>query len=407
MMAKSKGYPTFLRDGGVTGKLFNSIDWTESPIGIPEAWPDSLKTSLKILFNSRHPMFIWWGPELIQFYNDAYLPSFGKGKHPAAMGQKGKECWPEIWPIIWPQIEGVMNRGTATWHEDQLVPIFRNDTIEDCYWTYGYSPIFKENGKIGGVFVVCTETTTKIIAEINLRQSEKDLIAAIKSRDTFLGIASHELNTPLTSIKLETQMGQRILEKQGLGAFPQDKLKTFIENILYQTERLRRLVNDMLDVSRISSGKLTMSIEKGNLSRLVREVLHRFTHQFEGAGCQLKMEITPNILALFDPSRIEQVLTNFITNAVKYAPEKPVNACVERVGSVARVSIQDRGPGIAPENQERIFGRFERGTPADTVSGLGLGLYICKQIIDLHGGKIYVESYPGEGSKFSFELASF
>jgi signal transduction histidine kinase/ActR/RegA family two-component response regulator len=109
-------------------------------------------------------MFLWWGPELIQFYNDAYLPSFGHGKHPAAMGQRGFECWQEIWSIIHPQIVDVMERGKASWNEDQLVPIYRNERLEDVYWTYGYSPVYDEMGSVGGVLVVCTETTAGVLA---------------------------------------------------------------------------------------------------------------------------------------------------------------------------------------------------------------------------------------------------
>lgn len=110
-------------------------------------------------------MFLWWGPGLIQFYNDAYLPSFGVGKHPRAMGQPGRECWPEIWPIIGPQIEDVMKRGAPSWNEDQLVPILRNGKLEDVYWTYGYSPVYDESGAVAGTLVVCTETTSRVFAE--------------------------------------------------------------------------------------------------------------------------------------------------------------------------------------------------------------------------------------------------
>src|ERR1700684_4250983 len=129
--------PSFL-SGGVTGALIRSIDWAATDVGPISAWPDSLKTIVGTILHSRHPMFLWWGPELIQFYNDAYLPSFGQGKHPAAMGQRGEECWPEVWPVIYPQIRDVMERGKASWHENQLVPIFRNGRLEDVYWTYGY-----------------------------------------------------------------------------------------------------------------------------------------------------------------------------------------------------------------------------------------------------------------------------
>ena len=109
-------------------------------------------------------MFLWWGPELIQIYNDGYVPSFGLGKHPTSLGQRGRDCWPEIWSIIGPQIDDVMQRGVASWHEDALVPIFRNGRIEEVYWTYGYSPVFDDDGTIGGTLVVCTETTGRVLA---------------------------------------------------------------------------------------------------------------------------------------------------------------------------------------------------------------------------------------------------
>jgi signal transduction histidine kinase/ActR/RegA family two-component response regulator len=158
-----------LAGGGEAGALVRDIDWSQTPVGPAEQWPASLKAILGILLHSRHPMFLWWGPELIQFYNDAYLPSFGKGKHPAAMGQRGADCWQEIWPIISPQIDDVMRRGKASWNEDHLVPIFRNGRIEEVYWTYGYSPVFDDEGGVGGTLVVCTETTGQVLASRRLR----------------------------------------------------------------------------------------------------------------------------------------------------------------------------------------------------------------------------------------------
>jgi len=155
----------FLQGGGETGELIRSIDWSRTILGPVTDWPLILKSTVGTLLHSRHPMFLWWGPELIQFYNDAYLPSFGVGKHPAAMGQPGRECWPEIWSIIYPQIEKVMHQGQASWNENHLVPIFRNGRIEEVYWTYGYSPILDERGAVCGTLVVCNETTIRVIME--------------------------------------------------------------------------------------------------------------------------------------------------------------------------------------------------------------------------------------------------
>jgi signal transduction histidine kinase/ActR/RegA family two-component response regulator len=162
-MRNQHDHHPFLDGGGVSGKLARSVDWARTPLGPPDAWPQSLKTIVAVILQSRHPMFLWWGPELIQVYNDAYLPSFGADKHPAAMGQRGRDCWQEIWPIIWPQIDDVMSRRRASWNEDQLVPVFRNGHTEEVYWTYGYSPVLDDRGGVGGVLVVCTETTTQVI----------------------------------------------------------------------------------------------------------------------------------------------------------------------------------------------------------------------------------------------------
>jgi signal transduction histidine kinase/CheY-like chemotaxis protein len=148
----------------VTSALVREVDWGATPLGPVETWSASLRTAVAMVLNAKHPMFLWWGPELVQIYNDAYMPSFGVGRHPAAMGQRGRACWSEIWHIIGPQIDGVMTRGEPTFHEDALVPIFRNGRLEEVYWTYGYSPVFEADGSIAATLVVVTETTARVVA---------------------------------------------------------------------------------------------------------------------------------------------------------------------------------------------------------------------------------------------------
>ena len=156
----------FLSGGGKMGELIRSFDWSKTAVGSSDKWPQSLLTTISILLNSKFPMFLWWGEDLIQFYNDAYRPSLGNdGKHPTALGQKGEDCWPEIWLVIKPMIDQVLNGGEATWNENQLIPIYRNGKLEEINWTFGYSPVKIENGEIGGVLVTVIETTEKVKTE--------------------------------------------------------------------------------------------------------------------------------------------------------------------------------------------------------------------------------------------------
>ncbi|MEH2480695.1 PAS domain S-box-containing protein [Nitrobacteraceae bacterium AZCC 2146] len=166
--------PDFLAAGGEVGALMRAYDWASSPLGPPAVWPQSLRTAIRILLNTNHPMFIWWGSELIQFYNDAYRQTMGPERHPSALGQRGRDCWEEIWPIIGPQIDQVMSGGGATWHEDQLVPVTRHGRLEQVYWTYSFSPIDQDDG-VGGVLVVCRDVTRDHLATIALREREAEL----------------------------------------------------------------------------------------------------------------------------------------------------------------------------------------------------------------------------------------
>jgi PAS domain S-box-containing protein len=164
----------FLSGGGEMGKLTRSLDWSKTPVGAIAEWPQSLRTTLSIILNSKFPMFLFWGPEQVCFYNDAYRPSLGnEGKHPSILGMPGEAAWPEIWVIIKPLIDQVLAGGEATWSEDQLIPIYRNGKLEDVYWTFSYSPVNDESGKPAGVFVTCSETTDKVLGLKRIEESER------------------------------------------------------------------------------------------------------------------------------------------------------------------------------------------------------------------------------------------
>jgi signal transduction histidine kinase len=163
----------FLQGGGEMGELARIFDWDTSPLGRPDGWPASLRTTLGIVLHSAFPMFLFWSDDLICFYNDPFRPSLGTdGKHPA-LGKKGKEVWPEIWDFIGPLIRQVMTTGKPVWFEDQLVPFYRNGRIEDIYWTFSYSPAYGDDGRISGVVVTCTETTRSVQMLKSLEESEE------------------------------------------------------------------------------------------------------------------------------------------------------------------------------------------------------------------------------------------
>jgi PAS domain S-box-containing protein len=173
--ADAESAPPFLQGGGEMGARMRAHDWRATPLGLPETWPQPLKTALRLLLNTGHPMYIWWGPELLCFYNNAYRQSIGAERHPSSLGRQGREVWDEIWTIIGPQIDQVMSGGGATWHENALVPITRDGKREDVYWTYSYGPIDDPDAPtgVGGVLVVCTETTKTVLAERH-RTAEMD-----------------------------------------------------------------------------------------------------------------------------------------------------------------------------------------------------------------------------------------
>ncbi|REG22658.1 PAS domain S-box-containing protein [Archangium gephyra] len=227
---------------------------------------------------------------------------------------------------------------------------------------------------------------------------------AITSRDTFLSIASHELRTPITSMKMQTQYMRKRIANNDPSAFLPERVTRLVEQTERSIGRLSRLVEDMLDISRIAIGRLNMQFERVELSALTREVVERFGPQLGEAGHTLELHLTPGLVGRWDRDRLEQVLANLLTNALKYAPGAALKVTTRTLGTSAILEVEDRGPGIAPKDQHRIFERFERLVDASQISGLGLGLHISKHIVEAHGGTIRVHSALGEGASFVVEL---
>jgi PAS domain S-box-containing protein len=254
-----------------------------------------------------------------------------------------------------------------------------------------------ETGEIRGAIIIAHDITEQ-------KKVRQALEEAVRARDEFLSIASHELKTPLTSLQLQIQMTKRSIELGRPDAFEPARVTRLVAQIDKSIQRLTRLVDDMLDISRISTGKLSFTPERFDLCELAQEVVERLAVQANASGAHLSCECRSPVEGDWDRFRIDQVLTNLITNAIRYGQGSPIEVTVHRSGHQAVVEVRDQGPGVTPENQERIFQRFERATSATSVSGLGLGLYISREIIERHGGRIRVESKPGQGATFIVEL---
>lgn len=232
----------------------------------------------------------------------------------------------------------------------------------------------------------------------------RDKVSAVNIRDEFVSLASHELKTPLTSLKLQAQMRKRKIEKSVPDNFDPAKILKMANEDEVQLNRLIRLVDDMLDISRIRSGSLTLERQDTNFNSLIEMVLQRLAPQIEESKTKVTLNVNKNIIGNWDSYRIEQVLINLLTNAIKYGNSSPIIVSCHEVNGTAILSVKDQGIGISTEDKNRIFKQFERAKTNQQVSGLGLGLYIVKNIVDAHSGRIEVESELGKGTTFTVYL---
>ncbi|MDR8016610.1 hybrid sensor histidine kinase/response regulator [Ectopseudomonas guguanensis] len=237
-----------------------------------------------------------------------------------------------------------------------------------------------------------------------LRETQAELQKAVQMRDVFMSIASHELRTPLNGLILDVQLRRLRLEQGRMDAFSADKLREMITRDERQIRSLSRLIDDMLDVSRIRTGKLSVRPEPGDLGVLAGNVVESLAAQFTSTGSHVDLQVDGPAPVMMDEFRIEQVLANLLTNALRYGDGKPVSVRVRTEGEKVRAEVRDQGIGISEADQRRVFEQFERVSSADAPQGLGLGLFISEQIVQAHGGRIELSSRLGEGSCFSVVL---
>jgi signal transduction histidine kinase len=237
-----------------------------------------------------------------------------------------------------------------------------------------------------------------------LQATQNELERAVRMRDDFMSIVSHEVRTPLNGLILETQLRKLHLAKDNADAFTMEKLRGMVDRDERQIQSLIRLIEDMLDVSRIRTGKLSIRPGPFDLSELVSNLIEGFSAQITAAQSTISLHADEPVIGVWDEFRIEQVIANLLTNALRYGARKPIEVKVYSQDGEARVEVRDQGIGISPENQKRIFQQFERVASNHAIAGLGLGLFISEQIVAAHGGQISVQSVEGEGSLFRVSL---
>jgi signal transduction histidine kinase len=233
---------------------------------------------------------------------------------------------------------------------------------------------------------------------------QAELTEALAARDRFLSLAAHDLKTPLSAIRINAQL---LLDraKQGVErpAGTPD-IRSLAEKLVRQLDRALALVNELLDVAKIRAGKLVLQVESVDMADIVTRTVEALEPVLSRARCPVKVELAQGVRGDWDPMRISQVVSNLLTNAGKFGARKPIEVRLARVDGRARLTVHDAGIGVAKEDQARIFERFERAVSGSAYPGLGLGLYISREIVEAHGGRIGVESEPGHGSTFFVEL---
>ncbi|MFL5352270.1 ATP-binding protein [Archangium sp.] len=322
-----------------------------------------------------------------------------------ALGRSVRETFSGLDPNLLHLLDEVYRKGTPiAGHEVPLHADFSGTGQEEVkYFDLTWQPWRGVDGEILGTMGLCAEVTEQVLARREVEALAADLQKALQIRDDFLSVASHELKTPLTSLQLQLQILWRSLPATDADGQPHPARKR-IEATRRPAERLHQLVNNLLDVSRIRAGRLALEHESVDFAALLQDVVARAEADAAGAGCTLVLEAGAPVIGRWDRLRLEQVVTNLLSNAIKYGASHPVELSVAQDGDLARLTVRDHGIGIAPEHQARIFQRFERAVSERHYGGFGLGLWICRQIVESLGGDIRVESLPGRGATFTVAL---
>jgi PAS domain S-box-containing protein len=279
----------------------------------------------------------------------------------------------------------------------QIAEGFRRRRDGSLFWAECTLDCIGGKGELVGFSAVLHDITER-------KRLLDDLRHAVRARDEFLSIASHELRTPLTSMGLQLQSLAALERSHAHLRLSDEKIAKKLATVSRQAERLTALIENLLDVTRITSGRIQLRREKVDLGVLVDTVVSRMREWSVRSGCEVSVVAEEGLVGSWDRLRLETAVTNLLSNAIKYGAGKPVDVFVEAAGPDARVRVRDGGIGISADETERIFQRFERAVPEHHYGGFGIGLWLVRQVVEAHGGSISVESRTGEGSTFTISL---
>jgi signal transduction histidine kinase len=292
-----------------------------------------------------------------------------------------------------------------------LVDRLGDGDLRDAYFDIICQPLHDATG-VTGVLTFAVDVTTQVEGRQRMESVAAELQRAVEARDEFLSVASHELKTPLTALRLQVQSLQRSVHRAPDAQYSADQLRAKFDAADRQVQRLVELIDALLDVSRLQAGRMDITLEETDLAAVVTEVVERGRTAAAATGSVLTLDAATPVVGHWDRSRVDQVMTNLVSNAIKYGGGKPIHVRVytepfsdgDSQGRRAAASVTDHGIGIAPADQARIFERFERAVSRTNYAGLGLGLWISRQIAETLGGTITVESAPGAGARFTLVL---
>ena len=402
--ATAHGGYEWLSGGGEMGDRIRRMDWSRTALGPIAGWPQSLKTAVGLVLSSPVPIVMLWGPDGIMIYNDAYSV-FAGGRHPQLLGSPVLEGWPEVADFNRRVMEAGLSGRTLSFRDQHLI-LNRHGAPEDVWTDLSYSPIRDETGRPAGVLAIVVETTDRVLAERQVRDLNATLEAQVhalaeldRAKTSFFSNISHEFRTPLTLMlgPTEDALGSPARTLAG------DDLETLYRNEL----RLLKLVNALLDFSRIESGRLRASYAPTDLPQLTTELASVFRSAVERAGLDYVIDCDAAIEPIYvDRDMWEKIVLNLLSNALKFTFEGRIGVAIRDAGERVELKVEDTGIGIAAEDIPRVFDRFHRieGVRARTQEGSGIGLALVADLVRLHGGTVAIDSVPGAGTTFTVVL---